>query len=139
VRARARAVAWCVVASAMGCGSPPPAPPTAVIDAQPAAVCYRDAFATTVRLDGSCSAEALELVPSSAGECTAPPLAFAWTFAGAETVVAFDDGPHVELKTAGDRPLHVTLTVRAAHGGEASTLRTIAITVPDKCPGPCCP
>ncbi len=122
-----------------GCGSPPPAPPTAVIDADPASVCYGDGFATTVKLSAARSSPALALVPQPVPE-GAPPLAFEWSFSGAAVVVKLRYADGIDVATAGDRPLHVRLSARAADGGEATTLHTVPITLPEHCPGdPCCP
>ncbi len=116
---------------AVGCGGPPPVPPTAVIDATPGDVCAGDGFATAIQLSGARSAARLSLVPAPPGPDD-PPLTFEWRLEGdAHHVVsgALDDDT-VAVRMAGERPLHVTLTVTTFEGGVAETLRTIGVTVP---------
>lgn len=115
----------------IACGAPPPDPPTAVVRATPSSVCLGDDFATPIRLDASESAAGLTLVPVPPPE-DAPELSYAWAFSGAEVreLGRGEAGVTVDVATAGDRPLHVQLTVRTAQGGEATTLHTVPITLP---------
>ncbi len=128
---------WAVAVAALGavvlgCGSAPPDPPTAVIRAEPASVCQADDFSTTIQIDASGSTSGLALVPVPPGEDD-PPLSFSWSFSGAayEELGRDPTGVDLQLTTAGDRPLHIGLTVRNAAGGEASTLHTLPITLPE--------
>jgi hypothetical protein len=107
------------------------------VRATPESVCEADAFRTTVELDASDSTPSLTLVPVER-DPTAPPLVFAWGFAGAAHEERGRDasGAKVRIGTAGDRPLHVTLAVRNAEDGQAETLFTLPITVPEV-PRPC--
>jgi hypothetical protein len=132
-----------VAGSLVGCGSAPTDPPTAVVHATPGSVCLDDGHATTVRVDASDSQAGLALVPVPPAE-DEPPLIFTWAFSGAEHRELGRDAGEVEvtLTTAGDRPLHVDLTVRSASGGEAHTLFTLPITlpsVPEACVAGACP
>jgi len=115
--------------AATGCGSPPIDPPTAVVRSDPASVCRGDNFQTPVRFDASESQPTITLVPVPA-DPAAPPLELLWSFAGAEHKELGRDpsGIEVQLSTKGDRPLHVTLVVRNASGGEASTVFSLPIT-----------
>ncbi len=117
--------------SVLGCGSAPIDPPTAVIKAEPASVCQGDDFTTTIQLDASNSTAGLALVPVPPGEDD-PPLSFSWSFSGAahEELGRDPTGVDLQLTTAGDRPLHIGLTVRNAAGGQAETLHTLPITLP---------
>ena len=120
------AALWALVAS---CGAPPPPSPSAVIHADPEAVPEGDGFATPIRLDANDSQPRLTLVPTPP-DPGAPPLAVEWSFAGAarRIVEGSRDSAELTVTTAGDRPLHVTLTVRNAEGGVATALESIAIT-----------
>ncbi len=121
-------VAWlaCCIGS-IACVGPPPAPPTAVVDLTPSSVCAGDAFATAIAISGARSASRLSLVPTAPepGELT-----YAWQLDGAEHWIESGalNAPDLVVRMAGDRPLHVSLTVTTADGGEAQTLRTIGIT-----------
>lgn len=138
-RVRAGGAAALVVAasSLSACGEPPPPAPSAVIALEPSSVCLGDDFQTLIRLDASESAPTLTLVPV-APEPDDPPLRLHWSFSGAEHRVVEGDVHSVELgvTTAGDRPLHVALEVENAEGGSATTLKTVAITLPGD-GGPC--
>lgn len=120
-----------VVALAIGCGGPPPTPPTAVIDASPGEVCTADAFTTPITLTGARSSLRLSLVPAPPGPDD-PPLEYAWRLEGdAHRVIdgALDEDSLTVLM-AGERPLHVSLTVTTFEGGIAETLRSIGVNVP---------
>lgn len=123
---------------ACSCGSPPPPAPSAVIAVSPAAICQDDAFTTPIELDASGSSPKLTLVYVRP-DPNEPPLSFHWSFEG--SAIQIDDGdsesPQVTLRAAGDRPLHVSLRVRNAEGGETVALTTIGITLRD--PNGACP
>jgi len=137
---------WVVLltgATTAGCGEAPPPPPTAVVEAQPESVCLHDDFTTQVRLDASLSSTGLSLT------ATPPPaedtsLVYQWTFAGAAYRIEGRDESAREawlVRSAGDRPLHVQLTVINQAGGEATTLFTLPITLPEPvrdCDGTTC-
>lgn len=126
---RAAPGSWLILA-VLGCASPPPAPPTAVIDATPSEVCVGDRFATPITLSGARSAGRLSLVPAPPDPSM--PLDFAWELEGDahELVAGRLDGPELTVRMAGARPLHVTLRVTSFEGGVAESLRTIGIVVP---------
>jgi hypothetical protein len=111
------------------CSGPPPDPPSAVVALSPATICEGDGHHTEIILDGSGSSAQLTLVPvpPEPGE---PPLRFAWTLSGAAFEVVAGDltSDVVVLTSAGDRPLHASLTVTNGSGGIATTLRTVSIT-----------
>jgi hypothetical protein len=136
-RGTSRAALIAATAAVASCGSPPADPPGVVIVADPPAICQDDAYRTTIVVDGSRSTARLTHVPVAPppGE---PPLSFTWSFAGASSRIVGGDpnGPRLEIRTAGDRPLHVTLTARTASSGEGSTTLTIPITVAE--PGSPC-
>lgn len=138
-----RTVGWAGLLQALltlgaGCGAPPPGAPSAVIEADPLAVCEGDGFRTPIRLDASASQPRLTLVPVPP-DPEAPPLRFDWALAGAahHVVGGSPTGPELTVTTSGARPLHVTLTVRDAEGGEATALETVAITARDPARGIC--
>lgn len=120
-----------MIALAIGCGGPPPVPPTAVIDASPSEVCAGDAFATPIVLSGARSSARLSLVPAPPGPDD-PPLTFEWRLEGDEhaVIAGARDEDELTVRMAGERPLHVTLTVTTFEGGIAETLRTIGVNVP---------
>jgi hypothetical protein len=125
-----------VLLAAVGCGSPSPDPPSAVIQISPLAVCEGDDFATTVLFDASRSVETLAIVP-----VPGDPVTYEWRFTGAEHLITSGTlrDPMVFMKTAGDRPLHAEVTVRAPNGVRAHALRTLGITIagaPDAGCGP---
>jgi len=113
------------------CAGPPPAPPTALIELTPTSICRDDGHATIIQISGSRSASGISLVPSPP-DPGAPPLEFTWQIDGPEHAVI--DGstlsPALSVTTLGDRPMHVTLTVMNADGGEATSVRTLGI---DEC------
>jgi len=115
----------------LSCGSPGPLVPTAVITATPGDVPLGDDFSTVVELDASLSSHSLSLVPVPP-DPDEPPLQFEWHFSGSQYEVvqgsATDTEIHVTM--AGDRPLHVELTVINGDGGIATSLRTITVTDP---------
>ncbi len=129
-----------VVLIAIACGSPPPSAPSAVIVMSPTSVCVGDAFTTPIHLDGTSSAQSLTLVYARP-DPNAPPLSYTWSFEGA--AMQFDDGnahsDTLTVRSAGDRPLHVTLEVRNSLGGITDALATLSITPLDtagRCPLP---
>ena len=141
---RTLAVAWGVIAVA--CSGPPPTPPSAIVNVSPSSVCVGDAFKTPIHLDGSSSSPRLTLVYTRP-DPDAGALKYLWTLSGDDIQV--DDGSKdsdgsldfdsVNLKMAGQRPLHVTLTVTNAAMGVTVTDVTIPITplAPDgTCPLP---
>lgn len=115
-----------------GCAAPPVHPPTAVIEVEPPVLCVGDDHRTTVTFSGARSSDHLSLMPSPPGP-DAPPLEFSWVLEGAQHVVVGGDltSPEISVTTAGDRPLHAELTVVDADGGEATSLRSLAI---EACP-----
>jgi hypothetical protein len=117
-----------VLLLALGCAGPPPHPPTAVIDTTPDTVCRGDAFATVIELSGARSSASLSLIPAPP-DPSAPPLEFEWLLDGAEHAVVAGSltSPRLAVTTAGDRPLHVTLTVFDADGGDATSLVTVGL------------
>ena len=117
---------------ATGCGDAPPPSPTAVVRATPKSVCHADSFETRLRLDASESTEGLSLVPPPPAE-QAPQLEFRWALSGAAHQIEGTDPSGIEMwvRTAGDRPLHVELTVTNVAGGEATTLHSVPITFLD--------
>ncbi len=130
---------WLVLA-AVGCAGPPPDPPTAVIDASPNAVCVGDAYRTPITLSGARSAARLSLVPAPPGP-DEPPLTYAGQLEGDHYAVLDGalDTDALTVAMAGERPLHVTLTVTTEDGGEAETLRSIGVIVAGapSCDGGC--
>lgn len=118
---------------ALACIGPPPPVPSAVIRIDPGSVCEGDAFTTDVVLDGTSSMSRLTLVPAPI-DPDEPPLLFAWRLDGAEHVVVEGtlDGPRIVARTAGDRPLHASLTVTNGDGASATTVRTVSITRPER-------
>ena len=115
-----------------GCGGDPGvATPTAVITARPDALCLGDDYQTIVELDASNSAPGLTLLPA-----TAPlegfALVYAWELTGAAHRIEGQDPKGITLRvsTAGDRPLHVALTVTNEEGGQATSLRSLPVTLP---------
>ena len=129
-----------IVLIAIACGSPPPPAPSAVIVMSPLSVCVGDAFTTPIHLDATSSAQGLTLVYVRP-DPNAPPLSYTWSFEGA--AMQFDDGDAhgdtITIRTAGDRPLHVTLEVRNAVGGVTDALATLSVTPLDsagRCPLP---
>jgi hypothetical protein len=118
------------------CAAPPAAPPTAVIDAAPSSICEGDAFTTPIDISGVRSSARLSLVPSPP-DPDAPPLSYAWLIEGADFTILSGalDQAELSVVTAGDRPLHVTLTVTNGDGGEATSLRTVGLVLP--VPTPC--
>jgi hypothetical protein len=134
-----RARVWALVlwtgatgSGATGCGAPPADPPTAVIRANPASVCLNDDYQTDVWLDASESQPALSLVPVG-DDPEGPSLSFEWSFAGAAYEERGRDpsGVEVQVATAGDRPLHVTLRVVNEAGGGATSTHSLPITIPE--------
>jgi hypothetical protein len=110
--------------------------PTAVVRTRPSSVCLHDDHRTTVVVDASESAAGLTLVPVPPAE-DAPELAFAWSFAGdAHELASEPTEVEVSLTTAGERPLHITLSVTNALGGTATSLHTLPLTIP-AAPAPC--
>src|SRR5687768_14342515 len=98
----------CLALSALtlvACGEPPPAAPSAVIRACPAAVCVGDDFATWIHLDAKKSSSRLRLVyePPKPGEA---PLQFSWSFAGSKHQLDAGelDGEDIVVSFAADRP-----------------------------------
>jgi len=116
----------------LSCAEQPAEPPPAVVTAEPESVCYLDDFATPVTLDASGSAPSLTLVPAEVPE-EGWSLVYDWVLSGAAHVELDRDPSDVwlQITTAGDRPLHVELTVHNDVGGEATTLFTLPITLPD--------
>jgi hypothetical protein len=113
----------------VACGEPPAAAPSAVISADPTSVCLGDDFASEIRLDAGDSQSHLTLVPVAPNP-DEPPLAFSWSFAGAEHRIVEGD-VHAQtllITSRGDRPLHVSLHVKNSEGGEADALLSIAVT-----------
>ncbi|MBX3268783.1 MAG: hypothetical protein KF729_00895 [Sandaracinaceae bacterium] len=123
-----RRVLGAVLGCALGCAGPPPHPPTAVIDVSPATLCAGDDYRTVLSISGARSSADLSLLPAPP-EPGAAPLAFAWALEGAAHVVVAGSrsAPQLSVTSAGDRPLHVVLTVRDDEGGEATSLRTVAL------------
>lgn len=119
-----------VVVLLVGCASPPPDPPTAVVTSEPSSVCVGDEFRTTLILKASQSAPSLALVPVPP-DPEAPQLQFEWAFAGAAYEELGRDASEVQVRTKGDRPLHVTLTATNAGGGRAKTLLSVPLTLPE--------
>ena len=135
---RARGATAAIAIAIGACASPPPPAPSAVIEASPSSVCAGDGFATAITLDASKSAPRLTLVYATP-DPTEGPLAYAWSFSGAE--VRVDDGAPTDAKlvvrVAGDRPAYVRLRVTNAEGGATETLLTLPITLRDeagRCP-----
>ncbi len=135
-------VAWGVVAGVLAaCGSPPPPEPSAVINADPTAVCLGDGYHTTIHLDAKQSAPNLTLVYVRP-DPGAPPLKYLWSFSGSDYQLGDGDdliGEALSVTMAADRPLHVTLRVENAAGGVGIARSTIAVTPPDAsgaCPLP---
>jgi hypothetical protein len=122
----------CLFALLVACGGPPPDPPSAVVSLSPATICEGDAHHTEILLDGTDSSVHLTLVPV-APDPDEPPLRFAWTITGAAYEISA--GTHTSdllaVTSAGDRPLHASLTVTNGAGGTATTLRTVSITAVD--------
>ena len=126
---------WACALAAHGCAGPGPDEPSAVIELAPETICIGDAHRTEVVLDGRGSSSHLALVPvpPEPGE---PPLRFAWTLSGAEHRIvsgALDAGQLV-VTSAGDRPLHVELSVTNGVGGVAHHLRTLSLTLAREVP-----
>lgn len=129
-----------VSAFVLACGGPPPDTPSAVIALSPATICEGDAHRTEITIDGRSSSRHLSLVPlppedaSSAMGDAGPSLLFAWSISGAEHTIT--DGTLssdlLHVTSAGDRPLHVQLTVTNRVGGTATSLRTVSITSPTR-------
>lgn len=128
--------AWVVLAA--GCGAPPPTAPSAVVELEPDAVCMGDGFRTPIALDGTASAPRLTLAPGPT-DPDAPPLRFEWRLSGADWILLGGDlrSDQLRVATDGDRPLHVSLTVRDGEGGSATALETVWLTVPDPALGGC--
>jgi hypothetical protein len=124
-----RSAAIIFLALSLGCGAPPSPPPTAVIDASPSAICQGDAFETPIEISGARSAVQLSLVPSPPDPSV--PLEYTWELEGAEHMILEGALENAELTiaTAGDRPLHVALTVTDEEGGRARTVRTIGLVI----------
>lgn len=139
-RGWARATSLGLFCFLVSCAGPPPRPPTSVIDADPEILCAGDEFATPLRISGARSSAALSLVPGPP-DPDAAPLEYGWALDGAAyRVLAGDLGSReLTLTTSGDRPLHVTLTVYQADGGEATTRRTIGLFDPHAPCGESCP
>lgn len=137
MRGVGRAVAAVVVAIVAACGAPPPDSPSAVIRIDPEHVCEGDGYATEIAISGRESAPRLSLVPVPPGPDD-PPLTYAWSFSGGSILILEGDldDPELRIATAGDRPVHVELTVGNGEG-EATVVRTIGITVPDPASGVC--
>lgn len=116
-------VSLCVV----GCGAPPPDPPTAVIQADPETICLGDNYQTRITLNALESAPRLALVPLPQGDDDT--LLYDWTMSGAayELVEGTLTAPELVVTTAGDRPLHVRLMVTNSEGGEARSLKSINV------------
>ena len=93
-----------------GCAGPPPAPPTALIDASPSSICRGDGHRTVIELSGARSSAGLSLV-SAPPDPSAPPLEYTWRLEGAEHVIAAGSTPEesLDVTSSGERPLHVTL------------------------------
>lgn len=120
------------VIAAMGCLGAPPPVPSAVIRIEPSAICEDDAFHTAITLDGSASMPRLTLVPAPIDE-DEPSLRFAWHLEGAgHTIEGALDGDRIIARSLGDRPLHVSLTVTNGEGASATSVRTVAITRPER-------
>src|SRR5688572_24724206 len=94
----------------------------------PESVCAGDRFSTLIEVSGARSAARLSLVPSPP-DPDAPPLVFEWLIEGDEfeIVEGAIDEPELAVAVAGDRPLHLTLTVINGEGGVAETLRSIGV------------
>ena len=120
-------------ALAIGCGTPPPPAPSAVIRACPAQVCVGDNFSTWIHLDAKKSSSHLKLVyePPAADE---PPLDFTWSFGGSDWNLDSGelDADDIVVTFAAGRPLHVKLRAENSEGGTAEALRTIAVTPRDE-------
>jgi hypothetical protein len=101
-------------------------------------VCLGDDYRTPILLDGSESAPRLTLAPG-AGDPPEVPLRFAWTLRGSahDIVDGNTTSERLTVRIAADRPLHAELVVRDGEGGEAGTLHTVAVTVPDGTFGVC--
>jgi hypothetical protein len=120
------------IALVVGCIGPPAHVPSAVVALDPGSVCQGDDLRSVIVVDGSLSSTRLSLVPV-APEPGEPPLAFEWSFSGAavEIVGGTVTSERLEIRTTGDRPVHVTLRVTNGDGAVAETLRTLPITVPE--------
>ncbi len=140
MRRRLLAAITALAPCAVGCGSPPPPTPSAVVLASPTSVCEGDAFATPITLDATQSQRHLTLVPvpPAAGEA---PLQLDWSFAGSAYRLLDGDFHSKKLTVSmlGDRPLHAWLVVHNDEGGEARADLTVSITLRDaegNCPLP---
>jgi hypothetical protein len=127
-----RRVGFCVVLALSGCGAPPPAPPTAVVRAEPATVCLDDDHRTRVLLSAADSSTGLVLVPTPSDSDA---LSFSWAFSGAEHHELGRDPRAVDVlvTSKADRPLHVELTVENEGGGSATSLFSLPVTIPQRC------
>jgi hypothetical protein len=116
--------------SCSACGSGPSDPPMAVIQASPAAICEGDDYQTVIGLDGRRSTSGLVLLPGPP-DPDEEPLEFRWRLEGADHRIESGSlrAPALGVSTAGDRPLHVWLTVRNGAGEEATALATVALTL----------
>lgn len=138
VWSRAVGPALAAVVLSGACGAPAPGAPSAVVTSDPEAVCLGDDYRTPIVLDASDSAPRLTLVPAMP-DPDAPPLGFEWDLSGSAWALLEGDldGERLVVAIAGDRPLHVELTVREPGGGVATTLHTVAVTEPDPAAGVC--
>lgn len=120
------------------CGEVATGGPSAVIRADPSAICLGDGFVTPVRLDGEQSRPRLSLVPQPPSP-GAPPLSWRWTLSGSDARIVeggLDDSALVVL-LRGDRPLHVGLEVSLPDRRAARSQATVAVTLPDPAAGIC--
>lgn len=117
--------------AAAGCGSQPPPAPSPVIELSPSQVCLGDDHQTPIVIDGTDSAPQLTLVPTAPRQELLP-LESEWRFSGSEVRITEGsvDDLEVTVTMLGDRPLHVTLWLRNAAGGEAEAQASVAVTAP---------
>jgi hypothetical protein len=126
-------ISICIALAALlpRCGSQPPPPPSAVINFAPSQVCEGNEHETTICIGAGESAPRLTLIPVAPSPDD-PELTFAWEFVGADVRIVEDedcDGvDEIAITTAGDRPVHVTLTVTLPGGGTINSVKTIPIT-----------
>jgi hypothetical protein len=130
-----RTLAVAVGVIVVACSGPPPTPPAAVIAVSPASVCAGDGFKTPIHLDALASSPRLTLVYTRP-DPDAGALKYSWAFSGDDVQIdpgsvepdGTIDGDTVLLKMAGERPLHVTLTVTNAAMGVTAADLTISVT-----------
>ena len=140
-----------LVLLAFACGSPPPAAPSAVINASPASVCANTE--SVVTLDSSGTAGHLTLVPAPPDKSEYP-LKIKWTFPGhaittcektmdrpcidgvdrTSDSLMVGDVSTMDVRVSGDRPLEVNLHIENAKGGVNDARITIPITIGDCTP-----